>query len=227
MTSKELTDAYATGQRDFSNTNLRYANLCSADLRGAILRGADLGSADLSSANLCGANLCNANLRNANLRNADLYSANLSSANLCGANLCNANLRNADLYSADLRGAILRGADLGSADLCGAKVDPREIAKRQIMPAAGDLHVWKRLADGVICSLIIPDGTPRVGGVIGRKCRARLAVVVDGKGVSAHDGETQYAPGLTVIADNWDPDPLVECSGGIHFFLTREEAEDY
>jgi len=50
---------------------------------------------------------------------------------------------------------------------------------------------------------------------------------VKGIGISRHDGRTEYAPGIVVRPDKWDPDPRVECTHGIHFFLTRQEAEEY
>ena len=34
-----------------------------------------------------------------------------------------------------------------------------------------------------------------------------------------------YSPGATVRPDSYDDNPLVECAPGIHFFLTKEEAE--
>jgi hypothetical protein len=183
MTSKELIEKYAAGERDF---------------------------------------------RGANLHGASLYGANLHGANLHGANLRCADLRCANMRCADLRDADLHGASLYGASLYDVKNFPaREIAKRQIVPAVGDLHVWKKLLGGAIAQLIIPDGVARVGGLVGRKCRAEMAVVVSGEGVSMHDGVTAYAPGVSVFADHWDPNPLIECAGGIHFFLTREEAEDY
>ena len=36
-----------------------------------------------------------------------------------------------------------------------------------------------------------------------------------------------YKPGEIVRPDKWDPNPLIECAPGIHFFITREEAEDW
>lgn len=36
-----------------------------------------------------------------------------------------------------------------------------------------------------------------------------------------------YKVGETVYADKWDSDRWHECSHGIHFFMTREEAEQY
>jgi hypothetical protein len=80
---------------------------------------------------------------------------------------------------------------------------------------------------GVICKLLIPAAAGRVGGVTGRKCRAEYAVVLEGEGTSLRDREFTYKVGATVTPDKWNPDMVEECTHGIHFFLTREEAEAY
>ena len=134
-----------------------------------------------------------------------------------GANLSNADLSNADLSDADLRGVNLRGARLRGA---------RGLAQFAITPA-GALTGYKKLADGNISTLEIPRAAGRVNAYGSRKCRAEFAIVVAGEGVSQHDRKTAYRVGETVRPDSYDPDPRVECSHGIHFFLTREEAEEY
>lgn len=45
----------------------------------------------------------------------------------------------------------------------------------------------------------------------------------DGRG--KHDGKVIYRAGEVVRSDKYDDDPRVECTHGIHFFLTKEEAE--
>ena len=137
-------------------------------------------------------------------------------AKLYEANLHGADLRGADLHEANLRGANLRGADL--RDVKGLY---------PIVTESGSFVGFKKLANGVIAKLLIPEDAGRVGGYTGRKCRAERVIVLEGEGPSKHDGAFVYAPGATLIPDSWDPDPRVECSHGIHFFLTRAEAEEY
>ncbi len=132
-------------------------------------------------------------------------------ADLRGADLCGANLRGANLRDANLRDADLRGADLNKL-----------LSQRSILPD-GDLIVWKKVrtvkGDRVI-KLKIPSNAKRVGGLAGRKCRAEYAVVVNGSGWSSRDSSFKYSPGKTIK-------PLVECSNGVHFFITKTEAEEY
>ena len=171
----------------------------------ADLRGADLGGAVLTGADLRGANLRGANLRRANLRDADL--------------------RGADLARADLGGTDLRGADLGDADLKKLK------SERSILPE-GDLIGYKKLADGTICKLLIPANSKRVNGICGRKCRAEYVKVLEGEGISKNpSGNGQiltYKIGEIVrCVKPFNDDIREECTSGIHFFITKEEAEAF
>ena len=121
--------------------------------------------------------------------------------------------------------AYLSGADLSGADLSRAKDAELVIARTRILPE-GSLIGWKKLSGGTIAKLHIPEEARR-SHAFGRKCRAEYADVIEGEGLSSHDGVTKYAPGLRVTADKWCEDWKQECAGGIHFFLTRLEAEAY
>ncbi len=183
---------------------------------------------NLRDADLHGANLSAANLSDANLPGADLHGANLSGANLRGANLSDANLFGANLPGADLRGADLRGANLSYANLSGAKLRGAIGLEQQVIAAEGMLVGYKKTTTGIVV-LRIPAKAARVNAYGSRKCRAEYAVVLEAPAdaVSSHDGETRYVKGRRVTPDSYDADPRVECSHGIHFFLTRAEAEAY
>ncbi len=141
--------------------------------------------------------------------------ANLRGANLRGADLCGADLCDADLSGANLRGANLRGADLSGANL----------THFQICPEEGSFIAWKKLLDGVVCKLEIPAEAKRTSSLVGRKCRAEFARVLEGEGISYYGGT--YTVGEIVRPDSYDDDIRIECSHGIHFFITRKEAEEY
>ena len=141
------------------------------------------------------------------------------------ANLARANLARANLARANLAGAYLADAYLADAYLARAK--NIKLPAFQI-PQEGELIVYKKLHNGAVCKLRIPPESRRTASVVGRKCRAEFAEVIEGEGKSWRtDGDhvIDYAPGTVVNADKYDDNPLVECAGGIHFFLTREEAE--
>ena len=183
-------------------------------------------------ANLEGANLYRANLKGANLKGANLEGANLYRANLKGANLYGANLEGAYLKGAYLEGAILYGANLYGANLEGAKGMTLPIA----CPVEGEFIGFKK-AHGYIVKLKITEDAKRCSAT-GRKCRCSKAMVlsitnVDGTdgGISevssSYDSTFVYRVGETVEEPNFCEDRWNECSQGIHFFITRKEAENY
>ena len=201
------------------------ANLSDADLSGADLSGADLRRADLSGADL----------RRADLRRADLSGANLSDANLSDANLSDANLIDADLRRANLSCADLRRADLSCANLSGANLsdiifDEYSSFFALCCPEEGEFIAWKKCKENVIVKLKIPAESKR-SSATSRKCRAEYAEVVEvfgaEFGVSKYDSSIKYVVGETVKCHEWEEDRWIECGGGIHFFITRREAELY
>ena len=199
------------------------ANLQGADLRGANLRGANLQGANLLGADLRGANLWGADLRRANLQGANLRGADLRGANLWGANLQGANLQRADLRDADLRAADLRGAKISK------ELNELLISYTSICPE-GTVIGWKKCKNNIIVKLEIPAEAKRSNST-GRKCRAEyvkvLEVIGAEVGISQHDNKTEYKAGEMVYPDKWDDNRWEECSSGIHFFITRAEAERY
>ena len=183
-----------------------------------------------SGANLSGANLSGADLSRADLSGADLSGAYLSGAYLSGADLSRADLSRADLSRAYLSGANLSGANLSRADLSGAVEADLVIAKTRICPD-GDLIGWKKCNNDVIVKLLIPKEAKR-NNAFGRKCRAEYAQVLEVIGAeiaySSHSHSFTYKAGDTVKpTEPFDENFQEECSTGIHFFITRIEAEKY
>ena len=233
--------------------DLRGADLSEAKLNCTDLRGADLSQSDLVQANLrltflSEANFSEAYLMGACLRNADLNGANLRGAKLRGADLSGANLRGANLIDVDLRGAILMDANLSEAKL----PDP-EIMNSicpLVCPEEGAFIGWKK-ADVMLSG---EDGFPIIIPVIvelqiiahalrssatSRKCRCDRALVLDIQSLggeslptgtvaySHYDPTFTYEAGQKLYIANFDDDRWKECSAGIHFFITRQEAVDY
>lgn len=128
-----------------------------------------------------------------------------------------ANLRNVDLRCADLSYANLRNADISRTSL----------PHYNIVPEIGGFYAWKKTTMGVI-KIYIPSGAKRTSSLIGRKCRASPVKVISGEpGASLRDKTVHYTVGKTVYADKFNDDIRVECTHGIHFFMTKQEAEEW
>ena len=141
---------------------------------------------------------------------------------------------------ANLSGANLTGANLFGADLSGANYI--EKAKNLFYPIAcpgtGAFIGWKkaRLKDNreeCIVKLEIAEDAMR-SSATGRKCRCSKATVLEVQdlegnvlekaAVSDRDENFHYVPGSVVSVSDFDENRWNECSTGIHFYITREEA---
>lgn len=92
----------------------------------------------------------------------------------------------------------------------------------------------------LICKLEIPMDAKR-SNAFGRKCRCSKAKVLKilamddeynftipvEKGFSLHESGFEYKVGEMVYPDSFDDDRWIECSNGIHFFMTKQETIDY
>jgi len=131
--------------------------------------------------------------------------------------------------NADFRGANLRGADL-------YYVKCNEVTSFYAMqcPEEGSFIGWKKASKNIV-KLLIPSNAKR-SSATSRKCRASKAEVIaiyDKNGneiqecFSSYTNNVIYKVGETVYPDKYDENRWNECSNGIHFFITRQEAENY
>ena len=236
---------HAKDHLDLKGVNLSEADLSHANLRRADLTGANLMNANLCSCDLRGATLVGANLRCADLNRCDLLGSRLMHANLGGAGLYRSNLTGAQLYHTNLAEADLRYANLKdvigmatawlyNSNLKGAKNIPSHVADQlMVCPLTGAFEAWKKCTGGVIVKLLIPEKARR-SCATGRKCRAEYVKTLQIFGqsankpaVSQHDPKVTYRVGKITRCDKWGTDRWEECAGGIHFFMTRAEAETY
>jgi len=144
-----------------------------------------------------------------------------------------ADLSGANLFGANLSGADLSGANLFGASLSRAKNAERAQAQTYICPE-GSIIGWKKArtngGDMCIVKLRIPEEAKRSNST-GRKCRAEFADVLEiiggDKAYSDRDNAFVYEVGKRMVPDSFDDNRWDECSHGIHFFITRIEAENY
>ena len=230
---------------DFHGADFRYANFHGADFRNAnfrdaIFHGADFHGADFRNANFHGADFRDADFHGVNFRNADFIDADFRDADFRDADFHGVNFRNADFIDADSRDADFRDADFHDADFRDANNIDEVISSANIAntalcvqcPEEGSFIGWKRVGKHII-KLQITEMALR-SSATGRKCRCSEALVLaidDGALQEVinvkHFFRTVYKVGEVVRPDRFDTCRWNECSNGIHFFITRKEAEEY
>ena len=233
---------------DLHDANMSYANMCGIDLHNANMRDANMSYADMSYANMCGANIHSANmsyanmsyanmryanmrytdLHDANMSYTDLYDSDISYANMCGVDISYANMRYANMRCVDLHDANMLNANMSYADMSYADITYADRLRKGIKlsePIIG----WKKCKNNILVKLEIPRGAI-VFSINNRKCRTDKAKVLEiigaDRAYSNHKFFSYYVGDIIEVFD-FNCQYNVECAKGIHFFTTREEAENY
>ena len=176
-------------------------------------------------------------IREADLNEANLYRANLSEADLSEADLSGANLNEANLYRDNLSGANLSGADLNEANLSGANYNENTSFFALQCPETGAFICYKKCINNSIVEMLVSEDAKRSSSTT-RKCRAsyikKCITIWDANGEEIDETysifnniKTTYAKNQPVYPNNFDENRWKECSTGIHFFITKREAELY
>ena len=125
---------------------------------------------------------------------------------------------------ANLTRAYLTRAYLTRANLAGA--DKFRLGKILTEPLTG----YKKTKEGVVITAEIPAGAI-VFCINGRKCRTNKAKITDMDGHevlhSSYDNSFEYRLGQEINIKDFNLMYNVECASGFHFFMTRNEAEEY
>lgn len=154
---------------------------------------------------------------------AGLFALETESIRLC--------LKAAIEAKTDLSFSNLSDSNLSDSNLSEAKNAALPQARTVILPE-GVLIGWKKCSNNVIVKLQIP-GEAKRSNACGRKCRAEFADVLEvmggtvGLSLIPSGGERlEYKAGERVkCVQAFDENRWNECSSGIHFYITREEAE--
>ena len=129
--------------------------------------------------------------------------------------------------------ANLSWPNLSEANLSEAKNINYPIA----CPEKGSFIAFKKASGGFIVELEIPEDAKRCSATT-RKCRcskARVVSITNPDGTETEDTSVAskldagfvYKMGEVAEVPNFDEKRWNECSSGIHFFITRQEAVDY
>ena len=200
---------------DFIGRDFRHADFRDCDLRGATLERCNLMGADFLGAKLDGVELLDCTLRYIDIISSiDDYIAKMFVGNNYRYKYC--------VYN----------CDDGKTHEKYYRVTPRQ-------KPHGNVTGYKVVYVGgaAIARLVIPVSAEKVI-YEGFKCRANKAYVAEiyspdngnikyDEAVSAFNSDFIYKVGEIVESDDWNPNPMIECTNGIHFFLTEEEVRKY
>ena len=233
----ELVEAYDNG-RDFRGVSFgKFKGPIGFGFRGdkkLDLTGAKFSGCDLTHVIFTNCDLTDALFINANLVGAEFYNCKVSCNIICmdGLNLKVPTL----LYDNQLR------ADYNFYDNDNNKIYVLRNIERYLYTEHQELVGYKIVESEdsprkiLLCKLLIPSYAKRII-IENGKCRCDIAKVLrlytrngedfqgKAKPFIQRDSKLRYEVGKNVCADSYDDCIYIECSGGIHFFMTEEEAK--
>ena len=226
ITLSQLNEMLQSGVRDFSDCLFDHLDLRGMDLSGCCFDLSDFRSCDMTGAKMCHSTFRNAFFSGSILRDADFRGAVLESADLRGC----------DMGNADIRGADMTSSALYKADLSGLITDETTINFHMKCPENGTFIGWKVCYGRKVVMLLVPEDAQRVQGTR-REIRVDKAKVLTIKSIDLKENYTEahayvdesfiYKKGEMVYAVGFDPDRFTDSAGGIHIWLSREEAVAY
>ena len=171
------------------------------------------------------------------IKNASMLRDKFNHSDLRNCHFEATNLQEAEFFNSDLMGVNFNESNTNNLSMEQVVISPEKLNtiydQNQAVPDEGAFIGWKN-ASGYIVKLEIPADAQRVGGLASRKCRASYAYVVSitnmendqsiASAKSNKDKNTVYEPGKFIYPNQFDTRLDHECTTGIHFYTTREEA---
>ncbi len=201
----------------------------------------DLSGEDLSHMDFTLSSFQNTVLNGVNFENSIVENALFDGCPMKGANFKNARMVTASFRYCDMRECNIEGADLFGAVLEFAKLDgiiSNDDTKwfRLHCPETGAFLAYKKCVNDRMVQLLVPADAKRTSATL-RSCRCNKAKVLTIKSFdfkenfdeawSLVDENFVYKRGEWVEVKDFNEDRWQDSTTGIHFWMTRAEAEAY
>ena len=231
---------------NFKNSTFYEANFYTCDIDGTIFERTNLVRADFESATISNTSFKLTAANSAIFTHGSFYNVDFTDSYLQRALFNNVSMQS---------GCKFKGALLDNTNFHDSQIDIEDLNKVGIpyttiglnmaCPEEGAFVGWKYVRnnrDYYLIKLLIPEDAKRSSATT-RKCRCDKAFVLDivdlfnedihyekcenPNSITYTGKKTVYKVGETIYPDSWDEDRWVECSHGIHFFITKQEAINY
>ena len=176
------------------------------------------------------------NFENSSVENSLFDGCPMRGANFKRAKMVTASFRYCDMRECNIEDANLFGAVLEYADLTGIISNEGTQWFRLHCPETGAFLAYKKCVNDRMVQLLVPADAKRTSATF-PSCRCNKAKVLTIKSFdfkenfdeawSLVDENFVYRKGEWVEVENFNEDRWQDSTTGIHFWLTREEAEAY
>ena len=216
------------------HSNLTRIHAERADFTGSCLWDNDCSEGVFTATRFIGAKLCDGNFKSAELCYCDLSFVDIDYAHFEHADLTDADMR----WTKNSYWASFKGANMRNTNIEGSPIDDEAVEGAvnlfvpMVCPEEGSFIAWKKCGDGKIAKIKITENALRTGGNRD-DCRASEVLVIDifdgdnscEEAVCIDDENKIYHKGELVKDEKEFDASLLHDGKGIHFFITRAEAE--
>ncbi len=200
------------------------------------LSGEDLSHMDFTLSSFQNTVLDGANFEDSIVENALFDGCSMKGASFKNAKMVTASFRYCDMRECNIEGANLYGAVLEFAKLDGIVSNDDTKWFRLHCPETGAFLAYKKCVNDRMVQLLVPADAKRTSATL-RSCRCNKAKVLTIKSFdftenfdeawSLVDEDFVYKRGEWVEVKDFNEDRWQDSTTGIHFWMTRAEAEAY
>lgn len=217
-----------------AHSNLTRIHAEHADFTGSCLWDNDYSEGVFAATRFIGAQLCDGNFKSAELCYCDFRFADIDYAQFEQAELTDADMRwTKSSYLASFKGANMRNTNIEGSPIDDEAVEGAvNLFVPMVCPEEGSFIAWKKCRDGKIAKIQITENALRTGGNRD-DCRASEVLIIDifdgdnscEEAVCIDDENKIYHKGELLKDEEEFDASLLHDGKGIHFFITRAEAE--
>lgn len=211
---------------NFSNSFLRNCNFQDTTIKDCMFYHAILDHVDFRTSEIFTSSFEKAYITGCDTNRSSIFNANFFEASVKWSDFFLSVFRNCNFAN-----SLWRNSSLFAADFIDCRLSP-ELTNLLTTAPKGRFTGWKKLRNDYTAKLLIK------GDVVGsttRKYRtnaARVIAIYNGDkkvdyGYSLYDSKFMYKVGAEITTDMFDQNPTTACGHGIHFFMTRIDAEQY
>ena len=200
------------------------------------LSGADFSNADFTLSSFQNTVLNEVNFENSSVENALFDGCSMKRACFKNASMMTASFRYCDMKECNIEDENLFGAVLEHANLEGIVSNEGTQWFRLHCPETGAFLAYKKCVNDRMVQLLVPADAKRTSATL-PSCRCNKAKVLTIKSFdyeenfdeawSLVDENFVYKKGEWVEVKNFNEDRWMDSTTGIHFWMTRKEAQDY
>lgn len=220
----------------FSNSNFFYSNFSFTHIKKIVIEKCNFSYSTFMEAEFQNSNITDTIFSSCNFNQLIFYMSCFKNSTISKTNMADSSLIESVFYKTSINYTNFSGSKINNTEFSCINYDETTAFFAQSCPEKGSFIGFKKCGKYIVELQITEDA--KRSSATSRKCRCSKAKVLSitnlngsdsglSKISSNRDSKFIYKIGETVEVKDFDENRWNECSTGIHFFITRDEAVRY